>query len=129
MKKLITVLLILAMLPAAAFADEIVGLWYAYTETADQGYEMYLFRFDDDGSFFSSTYKIDKQGITTAKDYKQIGVWTNKDDHFYVNIGFNGAQEVTMENGTFFLPMADDMAIRLRKLEAVDYALDVRRLP
>ena len=131
MKKLITVLLILALLlPAASIAsDSIVGIWYTYIELEDQGHELDIFRFDDDGSLFSSSYKIDKQGITTAKDYKQIGVWSNKDDHYYINLGFNGAKELAVEDSTFFFPVTDDMAIRIRKLEAIDYALDIRRLP
>lgn len=130
MKKLLAVILILALiLPAAALADLIEGIWYAYTELSDdQGYEMHIFRFDADGSFLSSTYTIDKQGVTKVKDYKLIGLWSNKDDHYYINIGLNGVQELTIEDGTFFLPMTDEIAIRVRKLEPVDYAFDIRRL-
>ena len=134
MRKLITAILILSMiLPAAALAqDPIVGTWYTYTgivedqELREKAYfELNTFTFTEDGDIFTSTYDVDESGITTAKDYKVIGLWTKDNGHYYVNIGFAGAVEVSVNNEMFF-PVGS-YSIRIRKLKPVNYTLDVRK--
>ena len=134
MKKLIAIILILAMLlPAVALAerDPIVGTWYVYTGIVEEPelkskayFEISLFSFTDDGIVFTSTYDVSEKGITTVNDYQMIGLWTNKDGKYYVNVGMKGAKEITVEENSLFFPV-DDYSIRVRKMEPVDFALDM----
>lgn len=136
MKKLITIILIMVMiLPAAALADQdpVVGTWYTYTGVVEDPeirkqayYELSTFTFTEDGNVFASTYDISAEGITTAKDYKVIGLWTNENGHYYVNIGMTGAVEVSFDNDDMFFPVSS-YSLRIRKLEPVNFALDMHK--
>ena len=135
MKKLIAVLLILAVLiPVTAIAerDPIVGTWYIYSgivddsELREQAYfELSLFHFTEDGNIFSSTYDVSDKGITTVKDYKVIGLWTVKDGKYFVNIWMTGAKEVEIEANSIFIPV-NDYYIRIKKLDEVNYVTDMK---
>ena len=134
MKKLITLLLILAMLlPAAALADRdpIVGTWYVYSGIAEKVelrkdiyLEINLFHFAEDGYIFSSTYDISEEGITTAKDYQKIGMWTNDNGRYYVNIGLKGPQELTCDGDSLFFPVSD-YSIRVHRMTVVNFTKDI----
>lgn len=134
MKKLIAVIMILALLaPAAVLADRdpIVGVWCEYSGIVEDNetnayYEINTFTFTADGNVFSSRYDVNEDGITTVKDYKVIGLWTNENDHYYINIGFNGAVELFFDNEDLFFPVSS-YSIRARKLKPVNYALDLRK--
>ena len=131
MKKLIAIfLIVLLVVPVASFADDpIVGTWYVYSgllNNNDVCLELSLFSFTEDNFIFSSTYDVSKSYITTAKDYKAIGVWTNENGRYYVNIGLKGAQEVFIENDSMFFPVSD-FSIRIHKLTTVNYVLDYKQ--
>ena len=131
MKKLIAFfLIVLLVVPVTSFADDpIVGTWYVYSgilNNDDVCLELSLFSFTEDNFIFSSTYDVSKSYITTAKDYKTIGVWTNENGRYYVNIGFKGAQEVFIENDSMFFPISD-FSIRIHKLTTVNYVLDYKQ--
>jgi len=134
MKKLITVVLILALfLPAAALADDtdpIVGAWYVYSgivEDSQVYYEIYVFFFTDDGNVLSSKYDVSKEGKTDAKDYSVIGLWTKESGKYFVNIGFSGAQEIEIHNNSMFFPVHDSYKIRIYKMISVNYAMDFKQ--
>ena len=114
MKKLITVFLILALLlPACSVADDpdpIVGCWYIYSgivDDADVYFEFHTFVFTSDGNIFSSKYDVSKDGITSLTDFKVIGMWSNENNDYYINIGFKGAEKLILDNDTIFFPVTD----------------------
>lgn len=134
MKKLIAVILFLALLlPAAALADDpIVGTWYTYSGIVEDPeirkqayYEISLFHFSEKGEVFSSTYDISEEGVTDCKDYKMIGMWTKEGSDYYINIGFEGAVKLSFDNDELFFPVSS-YSIRLHKLVPVNYVLDIR---
>ena len=106
MKKLITLLLILALLmPATVLADPdpIIGAWYImldyreYPETeqtAGKNYMMYIMIFEESGTISGvSAESAQDTGIAAA--CSAIGTWTNSDGKYTVNligIGSNSAE-------------------------------------
>ena len=136
MKRLITIILILALLlPAAALADRdpIVGCWYVYTGVVedpdirkDTYYEISTFTFTEEGGVLSSTYDISEEGITTAKDYKMFALWTKENGKYYVNLGLDGAVELSFDGEDMFFPVST-YSIRVRKLKPVNYVLDLHK--
>ena len=131
MKKIVCCLLVLMLVPLLSLADNqdyIVGTWYVYTgivENNDDVYfEFHIFHFAPDGTVFSSKYDIGKDKTTTTTDFNVIALWTKDNGKYYINLGLQDPQELTIENDTLFFPVTSEYKVRVYKMNQVNYVKD-----
>ena len=133
MKKLfIAVLILILALPVLACADQdyIVGSWYVYsgfTEDDAEYLEIDTIHFTPEGGIFSNRYTVSSSGVTTCKDYSVIGLWTKEDGRYYINLGLNGPEEITIENNTMFFPVTESYKLRFIKMKPVNFVTDMKQ--
>lgn len=129
MKKVFCILLAaLLLLPVLSIADDpepITGTWYVFTDTENNACNFSIFRFLPDGTVTSSQYDIDIAGTSASKDFSFVGTWEKQEGANLVNIADQGARETVIENNTMFIPVSDQYSIRVRKMEPVDYSVDI----
>ena len=129
-KRILVYVMMLSIIPIAAFADDslITGAWYTFFDRVDdagQTYsEMNIFFFKQDGEIYSSRYDIAPSGETSAKDYKFIGYWLEKDGAYKCNIAMQGLTDMVMENETLAIPI-NDYYWRCYKLQETNIETDV----
>ena len=108
MKKLITVILILALaVPIAASADDqdpIIGCWYMCIDAKDSSqdvidegylYEPTIFLFTPGGQILFQRTEF-KESSGTVTDVTYIGKWSKKDDKYFVSIISVGENEALL---------------------------------
>ena len=117
MKKLLTVVLILAMLmPAAAPAEErdpIVGCWYMYIDgdlypdlaASFGGCDTYLqfYYFLEDGTI--KGYDNTSSGGTMTQNYVLYGTWQKADNGYSINIPTVGTGYVYIDRDLIIFPL------------------------
>ena len=126
MKKLVTVLLILALLlPAAALADEIVNSWYiVYSKeavpemaSAFQDYDLIVavYSFMPDGSVMQSENDI--KGGTANPHCGPVGKWeANGSEYTYSILGL-GSGRAFIKDGLLHLELQGGIKMVFRKME------------
>ena len=126
MKKLITIILILALLlPAAALADDIVGTWYMlYDKTVVP--EMAATFDNCDLIVASYSFMPDGSIILTENDVKDgnsdphygpAGKWeANGSEYTYSIIGL-GSGRAVVKDGMIYLTLNEKICIKLHRME------------
>ena len=134
MKRIFALLFVLLLLCSSALADDqqLVGVWYMATGliddlTTSNGIysDLEILIFTDSNIIMTSSYKMDKNGITIAKDYHSIGFWFKIENKYYYSIPGEDLCELAIENGTLFFPI-NDYYWGFHKIIEVDYDNDVR---
>ena len=134
MKKVFALIFVVVLLlPVVSLSEgqAVAGVWYLFPGYSnnlfiDDGVttEIRLFILTKDGLVYSSTYDIDKNGITTAKDYKLIGLWTYDNGKYYANIGMAGAHELRVEKDSLLIPI-EGYSYRFHKMKTFNTVLDI----
>ena len=139
MKKLITVILILALfLPAAALAadqDPIVGAWYImldYNEmpfeddgsVTGKNYMLYVLIFEESGTI-SGFSGESVQGIGFYGTGSTLGTWMNVDGVYAATIAGIGTSRPTIEDDRLILRMAGRVHYSMRRLEIGSWTDDL----
>ena len=116
MKKLITIILILALLlPAAALADPdpIVGCWYVSINQDDMkpegripgiSYEVRVLYFDETGIIKQGTFGFgNSYGLSESRDPLQVGSWSKNDNGKYTTVYDNIVAESYIEDDMLYI--------------------------
>lgn len=146
MRKLITMLLIAAMLlPAAALAEEsdpIVGYWYLYIDIDlypemagaynGKDYIIDLYHFMGDGTITGAV--IEQTGREGTATFHPVGKWQKEDNHYIISIFGAGNADLHIKNGLLYFNLKPlngvDSYIVLRSMTALNpyseivYSLD-----
>ena len=129
MKRLITIILIIALaVPAAAISenDPIVGGWYImfdyndmpYTDpsVAGKNYMIYTLFFEESGSI-SGFSGESVQGVGFYGSGSTLGTWLKNGDKYTVNIVGIGIGDATIENDRLIVKMTANIYYSMRRLE------------
>ena len=140
MKRLITIILILALtLPAAAVAeeqDQIVGTWYMYCNVPGSPMEssypdldssLILFTFEKSGNVFY--IELDYKGtIVTPNDRVIAGKWEKDGSNYKVSIIAGGVSDAFIKDGMLHAAVFNsELYMVLRKLEPFDFYNEMYR--
>ena len=136
MKKLITIILILAILPAAALSEESaaspVGMWSFYWDARElneslgsknrmsfdiQCYNLYIF---DDGSAYMTSGNI-RDGKTDFSMGALSGIWIGDANEMTIRVGNQTYKAWINESDRLFLKMTDSMAFIFTRISSYDY--------
>lgn len=131
MKRLITIILILALaLPAAALADP-VGMWSFYWDARElneslgsnrmsfdiESYNLYLF---DDGSAYMSNCDV-VNGKANFSLGALSGVWVGDDTELTIRVGDQTYKAWIDENDRLFLKMTSNIAFIFTRISSFNY--------
>lgn len=138
MKKLVAVVLLLALIaPAAALADHdpIVGSYYAlqdyilYPEVSPaDNIDMIIMvlTFYEDGTIMNTENDI--SGKTGTTSFNSIGKWEKTDNGYIVSLIGLGEGKAIVEDDAILIPIQDTWLLRLHKLVTLnpykDYVLN-----
>ena len=133
MKKLIAVILILALLlPAAALAaDPIMGAWYIMLDysayPADSGGKsllLYVLLFDNQGKVFATTTEIMMDNTVNSLG-DCVGEWSNNDGVYTVSLIGIGTSNPTIEDDRLIIKMYENIHYSMRKLDFGSWYTDL----
>lgn len=138
MKKLITIILILALaLPALALAEEpdpIVGVWYVmfdyatYPGSADQtggrSYMIYIMKFDTDGSISAVSTEAMQTGTFQSQGSK-VGTWEKGENGYTLNVMGMGRNKAELSDGTLLVQVMENAWYVMRPMVIADWYTDL----
>ena len=146
MKKLITIILILALiLPGFAAADDsdIIGCWYVLLGlenlseadrkeweeslwTSHKLYEVHVLQFSEDGEIHRIDGFFDKHG-SEANDYNTIGTWVYRNGKYQSTIIGAGTGEIVLEDGKMFILYTQNEYFGFNRMILIDNSTDIRK--
>ena len=136
MKKLLAIILILALLlPAAAMAamDPIVGVWYImldygeYPDPSTEGKDImfYVLLFDSKNVISAVTYERNKDG-TMAAQAANMGTWSKNDDGTYTtNMIGAGTLKAVMNGDRLEVQMLEKIWYSMQRMNFGSWYTDI----
>ena len=139
MKKLITIILVLALLlPAAALSeqDPIVGTWYLYVsipgspmegEITDYDSAVSLLVFSEEGKIYF--LELDFAGSNlTDNGLKTIGKWEKKESGYELSIVSVGISDALIRDGNLYAAIfSTELYMMYRKMEPFNFYTEMYR--
>jgi hypothetical protein len=135
MKKLITIILILALVPVIALADErdpIVGSWYMYVDISitpelagafnNSDMLLLILKMNDGGTISSITFALN--GSEDNYDYSPAGKWEKDGDSYSLSIVGIGKTKAVIQDGDLIFDAKGltgyNIGMKLHKLKEFD---------
>ena len=135
MKKLIAIILILALLlPAAALAaDPIEGAWYIMldyddgpqtAETADKDYMFYIMIFEPSGTISGVSCEASKTTGLFANG-SAVGTWSNNGGKYTVNVVGIGSNTAEFSGDRLLVQMTENVWYSMQKMNMGGWYTDL----